>query len=127
MKKIGLLVAVMLVTLSMSACGSATNNLQGAMDGYDPMDDYPYGIYGSDAYGYGYNNTYGYNMYDGYDPYSYSADGYDVYGYHAYGEYGGDMVRDYSDAGNAYWDGYGINEGRTISSDLGYATDSMLN
>lgn len=123
MKKISILVTVLLVTLSMSACGSATNNLAGTMDGYDPMDAYPYGI--SDTYGY--DNTYGYNMYDGYDPYTYNADGYDVYGYHAYGEYGGDMIRDYSDAGNAYWDGYGINEGRTISSDLGYTTDSMLN
>ncbi len=118
MKKIGLLVAVMLVTLSMSACGSATNNLTGVRDEYDAMGNYKdYGTYGRD--GYGYDNTYGYNAYD--------TDGYDVYGYNAYGDYGSDMGDSYANGGNAYWDGYGINEGRTITSDTGYTSNRMLN
>ncbi len=125
MKRIGFLATTFMLVLSATGCGSATNNLGGARDEYgiNDMYDYDYGAYG-------YDNTYGYNMYDTYDPYAYNGYGtydYDVYGYNAYGDYGGDMVRDHADGGAGYWDGYGINEGRTISSELGSATKDLLN
>lgn len=111
MKKFGFFATIMLLVLSISGCGSASNNLSGTKDMYDAE----YGAYG-------YENTYGYNMYDTY--------GYDPYGYDAYVDYGADLYHSYVDGGAAYWDGYGINEGRTISSDTGYSsytTKSLLN
>lgn len=119
MRRFGFLATLLLLVATISGCGSATNNLSGTRDEYG----YEYGAYG-------YDNTYGYNMYDTYDPDAYNSYGaydYDVYGYNAYGDYGGDMVRDYADGGAGYWDGYGINEGRTISSDLGLATKDLFN
>lgn len=80
---------VSMMALSFSGCGSSTaNNLGGAKDGYG-VDSY-----GMDA-----------NVVDGYRS----------------STYGSDMTGGYNttnSGGAAYWDGYGINNGRPITNDL---------